>query len=65
MVKKQTNKTVPYVNGNAGYLVKVDITHRIQFKVTFLFQEGSVQDVFLNGGARNIWSHVLDSAIRL
>lgn len=37
-----------------GYLVNIDITPQIQFKVTSMFQEGSEQDVFLNGDAGNI-----------
>lgn len=48
-----------------GYLVNIDITPQIQFKVTSVFQEGSEQDVLLNGDAGNIWYRILHSAIRL
>lgn len=46
------------------YLVNIDITTQIQFKVTFVFQEDSAQDVFLNRGAGNTSYHILDSAIK-
>lgn len=34
-----------------GYLVSIDVTPQIKFKVIFVFQGDSKLEIFLNGGA--------------